>query len=243
MVGQAFAEGAVLVVFVLDVFRDRVLPGDAFGDLPVEFAEFAVLLLQQLLDIEHLVAGEFAQADPGVVRQVWVVAPDALRQRGPQAVDARHLALAIPAPADRGRHFLDPRLVERASVAAGLLLDVEILLVELLIAQGPVEGKLFAFGRSGHVVFPRTVMVRAGRITIRAGRTPQIERGCACRALAAPRARVRCFICRSCRLNNLGFRPQAPSLRRLTRKLCPIPIPQLEKCARGIRRASSRPSP
>ena len=52
----------MFVVFVLGILGDRVLFRDAFGDLPVEFREFAVLLLKQFFDIKLLIAGKFAKA-------------------------------------------------------------------------------------------------------------------------------------------------------------------------------------
>ena len=101
MVGQALAETALLLVFNLGVFRDRVVAGDALGHFAVEFGELAVLLLQQLLEIEHAIARKLAEADPRVLRQVGMVAPNALRQRRAQVIDIDQLTLAIFASRDR----------------------------------------------------------------------------------------------------------------------------------------------
>ena len=96
----------MLLEFLFRVFRDRVLLGNAFRHLPVEFGEFAVFLLQQFLDEQHPVSRQFAKADLGVGWQIRIILPDALGQRWAQFVDADEIALAVFATADVRGHLL-----------------------------------------------------------------------------------------------------------------------------------------
>ena len=76
MVGEFFPDGPLLGEFFLAVFRNSVLPGDAFHHLPIKLGEFAMFLLEQLLHIDHPVARQLVTADLCFLRQVGKIGAD-----------------------------------------------------------------------------------------------------------------------------------------------------------------------
>jgi len=56
MVGLLISERALVLELLLGVLRDRILPRDALGDLPVQLGKFPMFQLQQLCGEAQLVA-------------------------------------------------------------------------------------------------------------------------------------------------------------------------------------------
>ena len=128
----------MLLEFLFGILGDRVLIGDAFGHLPVELGELAMLLLKQLLHIDHAIARQLGPAYHGVGGQVGEIRTDAFGEARPQTVDVHHVPAARFLAADGGVHLLATTRkdagrarIRRASLALAFVqIGVRLLVVE-----------------------------------------------------------------------------------------------------------------
>ncbi len=92
VIGQTFSQAPPILKPLVDIFCKRIMLCDTFRDLAIEFREFPVLGLEQILKIQGSVVRKLVAADKCVARDIWMIDPDTFHQTGPQRFQRYEIA-------------------------------------------------------------------------------------------------------------------------------------------------------